>query len=111
MIKYRGLRVFIDGDNELGVFHPGQVLGRAGNAAGDIELGCYGGSGYADLVFIVDPVHVDQRPRGADGSCGKTVGKTGYMFKVLRFLYAPAGGNATRYSSLLISFGTPISIS
>ena len=47
-----GVLVLVDGQDEVGLFHAGQVLDGAGDAAGDIELGRNGLAGGADLVVV-----------------------------------------------------------
>src|SRR5207342_787463 len=64
--EYRGIGVFVDGDDGLGGLHAGPVLYRAGDADGDVELGRNGDAGLAHLHLVGDPAGVDDRARGTD---------------------------------------------
>src|SRR5262245_35422862 len=48
-LEDRRLLVLVDGHDDLRVLHSGQMLDRAGDADGDIELGRHDLAGLADL--------------------------------------------------------------
>lgn len=51
-LEDRRLLVLIDGDDDLRVLHAGQVLDRAGNADGDVELRRHDLAGLAHLPVV-----------------------------------------------------------
>src|SRR5262249_33078923 len=61
------LGVLVDGDDELARAHAGQVLDRAADGDGDVELRRDGLAGLADLVAVRAPAGVDDGAAGADG--------------------------------------------
>src|SRR5487761_1525987 len=44
--------VLVDRDDDLGIFHAGEMLDRARDADGDVELRCHDLAGLADLVVV-----------------------------------------------------------
>jgi len=60
-----GILVLVDGQDEVGFLHTGQMLDGAGDAAGDVELGGDGLAGGPDLVVVGDPIGIDNRTTGA----------------------------------------------
>ena len=51
--------ILVDRDDALGILHAGQVLDRAGNAEGNIDLGTDGLAGLSDLAGDLAPARVD----------------------------------------------------
>ena len=62
------LRVLVDRDDRARALHAGPVLDRPRDAAGDVELGCDGLPGLADLEVAAVPLQVGGGARGRDGS-------------------------------------------
>src|SRR5690349_2932414 len=60
------LRVLVDGNDHLAVLHPRQVLDRAGDADGHIEIGRDDLARLTDLVVVGNITCVDGRTRRAD---------------------------------------------
>ncbi len=60
------LRVGVDGEDLLRRHRPDPVLDGPGDAARDVELGGDAGARLADLVGVVAPAVVGDRPRAAD---------------------------------------------
>src|SRR5688500_9436567 len=65
-LEDRRFLVLVDGDDQLGVLHAGQMLDRAGNADRNVKLGRDHFAGLPDLPIIRRIAGVDRRPRGAD---------------------------------------------
>src|SRR4051812_22778745 len=59
-LKDRRLLVLVDGDDGLGVLHSGEVLDRARNADGNVEVGGDDLAGLADLIVIGRVARVDR---------------------------------------------------
>src|SRR5579864_5964715 len=59
--------VFVDGDDDLGILHAGEMLDRARYADGDIKLGRDDLAGLPDLIIIGHEAGIDGGARGADG--------------------------------------------
>src|SRR5690606_32124314 len=58
----RGLRILVDGNDVGDVLHAGEVLHRAGDAHGDVDLaGTDGFAGLADLPVLRQPAVVRDR--------------------------------------------------
>src|SRR5690606_4963063 len=51
-LEDRGFLVLVDGDDDLGILHAGQMLDRAGDADGDVEFGRDDLAGLADLPVV-----------------------------------------------------------
>src|SRR5262249_52882333 len=66
-LEDRRLRVLVDGHDDLGRAHAGEVLNGAGNAKAQVELGRDGPSGLADLETMRTPAGIHGGARGADG--------------------------------------------
>src|ERR1700754_752313 len=64
-LEDRGFLVLVDRNDGLAVLHAGEVLDRAGNADGDVEIGGHDLAGLADLVVVG---HVARIDRGAAGA-------------------------------------------
>ena len=62
----RRLGILVDGDDVLRRRHPGEMLDRAGDARGDVEIRTDHASGLADLMLVIDPSRIDRRARCAD---------------------------------------------
>ena len=58
----RRLLVLVDGDDVLRALHAHHVLGRAGDAGGDVDVRLHDLAGLADLVAVRHPAGVDDRP-------------------------------------------------
>ncbi len=65
-VEDRRLGVGVHGDDQVGALHPFQVLRRAADAQGQIQLGLDGHARLAHLARGRQPALVDHRPRGAD---------------------------------------------
>ena len=65
-LEDRRLLVLVDRDDDLGVLHAGQVLDRAGDADGDVQLGRHDLAGLADLPVVRRVAGVDRRAAGAE---------------------------------------------
>ena len=48
----RRFGVFVNSDDHLAVSHPRQMLNRAGNADGDVQIGGDNLAGLADLIIV-----------------------------------------------------------
>ena len=59
----RSVGIFVDRDDGLRALHPHQVLNRAGDADGDVDLGRHRLAGAADLPLHGKPSRVADRPR------------------------------------------------
>ena len=91
-LKDRGLGVLVDGDDERIALNAGQMLERATDAAGQIDLGLDGFSGRADLAGFLQPLGVDHGSRAAHRPAqgvGQFLGDGDIVF----FLDAAADGN------------------
>ncbi len=66
-LEDRRFLVLVDGDDDLGVLHAGQMLDGAGDADGDVELGRHHLAGLADLLVVRRVAGIDRGARGADG--------------------------------------------
>src|SRR5215204_1282456 len=62
-LEDRRLLVLVDGDDHLGILHPGEVLDGAGNADRDVELGRHHFAGLADLPVVRRIAGVDRGAR------------------------------------------------
>ena len=51
--------VLVDGDDQIGLFHTGKVLDRAGDTARNVDLRTDGLTGLADLEILRLPACVD----------------------------------------------------
>src|SRR5690242_8889619 len=65
-LEDRCLLVLVDGDDDLRVLHPGEMLDGAGDADGDVELGRDDLAGLPHLVVVRHEAGVDRGARGAD---------------------------------------------
>src|SRR5258707_894243 len=72
-LEDRRVLVLVDRDDDLRIFHAGEVLDRAGNADRDIKLGRHHLAGLADLPVVWRVASIDRGARGADG-CSQLVG-------------------------------------
>src|ERR1700704_4689705 len=57
----RRLAVLVDGEDVVAVLHADEVLGRAGDAEGDVELGLHGLAGLTHLQRVRNPAGIDDR--------------------------------------------------
>jgi len=94
-LEDRGFGVFVDGDDDLGRRHAGEVLDRAGDAAGDVEARRDDLAGLADLVRVADPPRVDDRARRADGAAER-LGEVADQGEVLGRFQSPAAADDDR---------------
>src|SRR6185437_5396394 len=58
--------VLVDGGDDLGVLHAGQMLNGAGDADRDVEIGSHDLAGLADLIVVRHEARIDRRARRAD---------------------------------------------
>src|SRR5512147_2522042 len=58
--------VLVDGNDNFRRLHARDMLDRAGDAAGDVQLGTDGLPGLAHLVGVGDPSLIDRAPRRGD---------------------------------------------
>ena len=65
-LEDRRLLVLVDGDDDLAVLHPRQVLDGARDADRDVELGRHDLAGLPDLVVVRRIARVHRGARGAD---------------------------------------------
>src|SRR5215211_7014206 len=65
-LENRGFLVLVDRDDGLAVLHPGEMLDRAGDADGDIEVGRHHLAGLADLVIVRHVAGIDRGAAGAE---------------------------------------------
>src|SRR5690606_21460049 len=66
-LEDRCLGVLVDRHDRAGVLDAGQVLDRAADADGDVQVGGDDLAGLADLQFVGNVAGVDRGARGADG--------------------------------------------
>src|SRR5215218_7136647 len=66
-LEDRRLVVLVDGDDGLGILHPGEVLDGARNADGNVELRSDDLAGLANLVIVGRIARIDRGAAGADG--------------------------------------------
>src|SRR5499426_1198068 len=92
-LEDRGFLVLVDGDDDFGILHAGQVLDGAGNADRDVELRRHHFAGLAHLPVVRRIAGIDRRPRGPH--CGaELVGHRLDIFgKILPALHGAAAGN------------------
>ena len=88
-LKDRRLLVPVDGNDQVGVLHPYQVLDCTGDATGDVDLGAHGFSGLAHLVIIRHPPRVNSASRGAHRPT-QDIGQFFQDFEVLRAQHSTA---------------------
>ena len=60
--------ILVDRDDALGILHAGQVLDRAGNAEGNIDLGTDGLAGLSDLMVGREPAGIHSGTAAADNA-------------------------------------------
>jgi hypothetical protein len=88
----RSFFILVDGDDDLGVLHAGQVLDGAGNTDSDIQLRGHDLAGLTDL-------HVVRHETGVNGGAGSTdggaqlVGQAVEDLEVVAIAHAAAAGN------------------
>src|SRR5258708_25683492 len=66
-LEDRRLLVLVDGDDDLGILHPGEMLDAAGDADRDVEIGGDDPARLADLVVVGHEAGIDGAAAGADG--------------------------------------------
>lgn len=91
-LEDRRLRVLVEGDDDLAVLHPGQVLYRAGDPDGDIEIGRDDLAGLPNLVVVGNITRINGRARGADGG-PQLVGEFLDQSEIFRAAEAPPAGD------------------
>ena len=57
-VKDGGIGIFVDGDDDVGAGHTGQMLDGTGDTASDVEFGTHGLSGLTHLMAVGDPAGV-----------------------------------------------------
>src|SRR6185312_4820971 len=60
-LEDRRVLVLVDGDDHLGILHPGEMLDRAGDADRDVQARRHGLPGLADLSAVLPPARVHHR--------------------------------------------------
>ena len=65
-LEDRRLLVLVDGDDDLGILHAGEMLDGAGDADRDVEVGRDDLAGLADLPVVRRVAGIDRGARGAD---------------------------------------------
>src|SRR6185436_3837963 len=65
-LEDRRLLVLVDGDDGLAVLHAGEMLDRAGDADGNVEVGRHHLAGLADLVVVRHVTGIDRGAAGAE---------------------------------------------
>src|SRR5918993_1748888 len=88
-LEDRGFLVLVDRNDGLAVLHAGQMLDRAGDADGDIEVGRHHLAGLADLVVVGHVTRVDRSAAGAE-TCAELVGQRLEHLEVLAARQAAA---------------------
>jgi len=66
-LEDRRIAVLVDGDDDLGVLHAGQVLDGAGNADGDVEFRSHDLAGLTHLIVVGGIARIDRSAGRADG--------------------------------------------
>jgi len=66
-LEDRRIRILVDGNDDLGFLHPGQMLDGAGDADREVKLRRDDLAGLADLVVIRDKTGVDRSTAGTEG--------------------------------------------
>ena len=61
--EYRRIGICIDGHNDPGCLHTGQVLDLTGNTAGNIKVRSHCAAGLAYLMGLRDPSRIHSRTR------------------------------------------------
>jgi hypothetical protein len=67
-LEDRRFLVLVNGNDDLRILHPGEMLDGAGDADRDVEIGGNDLAGLADLPVIRRIAGIDGGARGADGS-------------------------------------------
>src|SRR6201991_4387546 len=88
-LEDRGFLVLVDRDDHLAVLHAGEMLDRAGDADGDVEVRRHDLAGLADLVVVGHEAGIHRRARGADGGV-ELAGDLLQQVEVLARLHAAA---------------------
>src|SRR5471032_1749211 len=91
-LEDRRLFVFINSHDGLAVLHPGEMLDRAGDADGDVEIGSDHLAGLADLVIVRHVARIDRRAAGAEARTQR-VGKLLEDLEVLAAAETAAAGH------------------
>ena len=91
-LKDRRLRILVDGDDHLAVFHSRQVLDRAGNSDRDIEVRRDDLAGLPDLVVVGHEAGIHRGAGGADRGI-QLVRKLLQDPEVVAAAHAAASGN------------------
>src|SRR5690349_1818443 len=91
-LEDRRFFVLVDRNDHFGVFHAGQVLDRAGDTDGDVQLWRNDLAGLADLHVVGYETCVDRGARSTHGSA-QLVGQGVQVFEVVAVLHAATAGN------------------
>jgi len=92
VLEDRRIGVFVDGDDVLGGLHAREMLHRAGDADGEINIRLDGLAGLADLHGVGHPAGVDCGAAGADGAA-EDIGEILEQVELLFALEAAAAGD------------------
>src|SRR3546814_8247905 len=84
-LEDRCLAVLVDGHNRAGVLDAGQVLDRAADADGHVQVRGDDLAGLADLQLVGHVAGVDRGARGADG--GRSEEHTSELQSIMRITY------------------------
>src|SRR5450830_360290 len=91
-LEDRSVFVLVDRDDHLGVLHTGQMLDRAGDTDGDVQLWRDDLAGLADLHVVRYETGVD-RGTGSTHRSTELVGQGVQVLEVVTVLHATAAGN------------------
>src|SRR5919201_6830606 len=93
-LEDRGVRVLVDRHDVLRGLHADLVLDRAGDAGGQVQLGCDRLAGLADLRGVGVPAGVDDGARCGDGAvAAERLGQLLDELEALRLAEAAAAGH------------------
>ena len=70
-----GFRVFIDGDNDLGILHTSQMLDSTRNTDGNVELRSNNFTSLTNLVVVRDEASIDSSSGSTNSTVTKDLGK------------------------------------
>ena len=60
-VKDGGIGIFVDGDDDVGAGHTGQMLDGTGDTASEVDLRLNGSTCLSNLVGMIDPASVYSR--------------------------------------------------
>src|SRR5262245_43290321 len=92
-LEDRGFLVLVDGDDDLGILHAGQVLDGARDADRDVELRRHHFSGLADLPVVGRIAGIDRGARGTDRRAQLIGHRLDVFCEIFPALHGAAAGN------------------